>query len=197
MVSADLKAEQCTNANRSGSPAESLTYVRSLWIGIPLALAAVGLRVWFAIANGAALAARPDMPLSVWSSLILIGGGVQMLAFYPIGATMGLFQLAQLGFGWDAAGSLYLWGAAFALLAMVCGVWTWSIASRNLPVALAAQLIVSETAFDVIGGLVVHRRWPTGMEVAGVAVLIAGVVLAIRVFYGQRIRSREALAKTI
>lgn len=117
-----------------------------------------------------------------------------MLAFYSIGATMGLFQLPQLGFGWDAAGSLYLWGVPFACLAMVCGVWTWNIASRNLPVALAAQLIVSETAFGVIGGLVVHGRWPTGMDTAGVAVLIAGVVLAIRVFHSQRPRSTEDLA---
>jgi len=181
--------------NGTAFSAESLTYVRSLWIGIPLALVAVGLWVWFAIANEAALAVRPDMPSGVWSALILIGGGAQMLAFYPIGATMGLFQLPQLGFGWDAAGSLYLWGASFAFLAMVCGVWTWNIASRSLPVALAAQLIVSETAFGVIGGLVVHGRWPTGMEAAGVAVLIAGVVLAIRAFHSQRPRSKEVLAQ--
>lgn len=181
--------------NGTAFSAESLTYVRSLWIGIPLALVAVGLWVWFAIANEAALAVRPDMPSGVWSALVLIGGGAQMLAFYPIGATMGLFQLPQLGFGWDAAGSLYLWGASFAFLAMVCGVWTWNIASRSLPVALAAQLIVSETAFGVIGGLVVHGRWPTGMEAAGVAVLIAGVVLAIRAFHSQRPRSKEVLAQ--
>lgn len=181
--------------NGTAFNAESLIYIRSLWIGIPLALAAVGLWVWFAIANEAALAVRPDMPSSVWSALILIGGGAQMVAFYPIGATMGLFQLPQLGFGWDAAGSLYLWGASFAFLAMVCGVWTWNIASRNLPVALAAQLIVSETAFGVIGGLVVHGRWPTGMEAAGVAVLLAGVVLAIRVFHSRRPRPKAALAQ--
>ncbi|RWB37276.1 MAG: DMT family transporter [Mesorhizobium sp.] len=179
--------------NGTAFTAESLASVRSLWIGIPLALAAVALWVWFAIANQAALAIRPDMPSSVWSALILVGGGVQMLAFLPVGTTIGLFQLPKLGFGWEAAGPLYLWGVSLALLATVCGVWAWNVASRNLPVALGAQLIVSETAFGVIGGLVVHARWPTEMEAAGIAVLIAGVVLAIRVFHGRKVRSNEGL----
>jgi hypothetical protein len=64
-----------------------------------------------------------------------------------------------------------------------------------LPVALGAQLIVSETAFGVVGGLVVHARWPTEMEVAGVAVLIAGVVLAIRVFHRRQSMPNGALSQ--
>lgn len=163
-----------------------LDSVRSLWIGVPLSIAAVVLWVWFAIANQAALAARPGMPSGVWSALILIGGGILMLVFYPIGAAMGLFQLPKLGFGWGTAAPLYLWGVSLALVATVGGVWTWNVAARSLPVALAAQLIVSETAFGVIGGLIVHARIPTVLEGAGVAILIAGVVLAIRVFHGRR-----------
>ncbi|MBN9552726.1 MAG: DMT family transporter [Alphaproteobacteria bacterium] len=182
--------------NGAAFTTEGLASVRSIWIGVPLALAAVVLWAWFAIANQAALASRPDMPSSVWSGLILVGGGVQMLAFFPVGATMGLFQLPGLGFGWDAAGSLYLWGVSLALMATVCGVWAWNVASRSLPVALGAQLIVSETAFGVIGGLVVHGRWPTGMETTGIAVLIAGVVLAIRVFHGRQAQPGEAQPQT-
>jgi hypothetical protein len=86
------------------------------------------------------------MPSGVWSALILVGGGSLMLALYPIGAALDLFQVPKLGFGWDAAGSLYLWGTSLALLATVCGVWAWNVASRSLPVALTAQLIVAETA---------------------------------------------------
>ncbi|AWM28369.1 DMT family transporter [Sinorhizobium fredii] len=181
--------------NGSAFTAEGLKSVRSLWIGIPLALAAVTLWVWFAIANEAAIAARPEMPSAVWSALTLVGGGVLMLAFYPIGAAMDLFQLPRLGFEWNAAGSLYLWGTSLALLATVGGVWAWNVASRNLPVALTAQLIVAETAFGVIGGLIVHGRWPTAMEVAGVAILIAGVVLSIRVFHKGQVRSGKALSR--
>jgi len=172
--------------NGTAFTAQGLNSVESLWVGVPLALAAVGLWVWFALTNQAALAARPEMPSGVWSALILVGGGVLMLAFYPVGAAMDLFQLPALGFGWNAAGNLYVWGASFALLATAGGVWAWNIASRSLPVALAAQLIVSETAFGVIGGLIVHARWPTPMEVAGVVVLIAGVVLSVRIFYARQ-----------
>ena len=85
------------------------------------------------------------------------------------------------------------WGTALALLATVGGVWAWTVAARNLPVALTAQLIVSETAFGVIGGLVVHARWPSVTEAAGIALLIAGVVLAIRAFHGQQGRPRGTL----
>jgi drug/metabolite transporter (DMT)-like permease len=98
-----------------------------------------------------------------------------------------------LGFGWSAAGNLYVWGTTLALLATVGGVWAWNIASRSLPVALAAQLIVSETAFGVIGGLVVHARWPTPIAVAGVVVLIAGVVLSVRIFYDRQFASGKTV----
>ncbi|MBB4277410.1 DMT family transporter [Rhizobium mongolense] len=179
--------------NGTAFTAEGLNSVESLWVGAPLALAAVGLWVWFALANQAALAARPEMPSGVWSALILVGGGVLMLALYPLGAAMDLFRLPTLGFGWSAAGRLYVWGASFALLATVGGVWAWNIASRSLPVALAAQLIVSETAFGVIGGLVVHARWPTPIEVTGVVVLIAGVVLSVGIFYDRQFASGKTL----
>jgi len=179
--------------NGTAFTAEGLNSVRSLWVGVPLALTAVGLWVWFALANQAALAARPEMPSGVWSALILVGGGVLMLAFYPVGAAMGLFRLPTLGFGWSTAGNLYVWGTTFALLATVCGVWAWNIASRSLPVALAAQLIVSETAFGVIGGLIVHARWPTPIEGTGVVVLMAGVVLSVRIFYDCQVTSGKSL----
>lgn len=166
----------------------SLDTGRSLWIGIPLATTAVVLWVWFAIANQAALAVRPDMPSAVWSALMLTGGGMQMLAFFPVGTAIGLFELPRLGFVWSAAGPLYLWGTSLALLATVGGVWAWNVAARNLPVALAAQLIVSETAFGVIGGLVVRARLPTIVETAGIAMLIAGVVYAVHVFHDTHAR---------
>jgi drug/metabolite transporter (DMT)-like permease len=178
--------------NGTAFTATGLKSVNSLWIGMPLALTAVALWVWFAIANQAAIAARPEMPSGVWSALTLVGGGVLMLAFYPIGVALDLFQLPKLGFGWNAAGSLYLWGICLSLLATVCGVWAWNVASRYLPVALTAQLIVAETAFGVVGGLIVHGRWPSMMEFVGIAILIIGVVVSIRMFHGRQVRSSKA-----
>lgn len=155
----------------------------SLWIGIPLALTAVTFWVWYAIANEAALAARPEVDSKIWTALTLAGGGLEMLAFFPIGAAMGWFGIWTLGANWDQAHTLYLWGGSLAIVASAGGVWAWNVAARTLPVALAAQLIVSETVFGTIFGLLAHGRWPTAAEVVGIVTLTAGVVFAIHVFH--------------
>lgn len=162
------------------------------WAGVSLSLGAVALWTWFAIANQAALACRPDMNSTIWAVLILVAGGLEMLLFFPFGAAAGLFRLPELGLGWSVAGNLYLWGISLALLASVGGVWAWNVAARNLPIALAAQLIVSETAFGAIFGLSVHGRWPSVMEAIGIVLLIAGVVVAIPTFYPRSLSLRQA-----
>jgi drug/metabolite transporter (DMT)-like permease len=85
---------------------------------------------------------------------------------------------------WSAlmAGRLYLWGASLGVLASFGGAWAWNIATRNLPVVLAAQLIVSETAFGAILGLIARHQAPTLEEAIGLAALIVGVVGAVHVF---------------
>lgn len=156
---------------------------RSLWIGVPLAIGSIMLWTWYAVANQSALASRPGMDAKVWTALTLSSGSLQMLAFLPIGAAAGLFGLSRIGASWQAAGNLYLWGASLAMLASVGGVWAWNVAARSLPIALAAQIIVSETAFGVILGLAAHGRWPTPSETCGTVALLAGVVSAIHVFH--------------
>jgi len=151
--------------------------------GMLLAIGAVALWTWFGLANQAALAVRPNMDTGIWTALILIGGGVEMLAFFPVGALLGVFQIPHLGLSWKAAGPLYVWGISLAFLSSVGGTWAWTIAARNLSVALSAQLIVAETGFGAIFGLAVHSRWPTWAEATGLAALIFGVVTAIRIFY--------------
>jgi drug/metabolite transporter (DMT)-like permease len=152
---------------------------RSLVVGILLAITAVGLWTWYGLANQRALAERPGMDAGIWTALILVGGGVEMLLFVPAGLALGIFNFPQFGLGWDVAGSLYLWSISLAILASVGGAWAWTFAAKRLPVALSAQLIVSETVFGTIFGLAVHGRWPTTTDILGIAFLVAGVVTAI------------------
>ena len=166
--------------------AASTTSARSLVVGIVLAIAAVSLWTWFGLANQRALAERPSMDAGIWTALILMGGGVEMLAFMPAGLALGVFHFPQLGLGWDAAGQLYLWSISLAILASVGGALAWTFASQRLPVALSAQLIVSETVFGTIFGLLVHGRWPTPTDVLGVAFLVAGVMTAVHAFHSER-----------
>lgn len=153
-------------------------------IGILLAIAAVGLWTWFGLANQRALAARPGIDAHIWTALILAGGGLEMLAFAPFGLALGVFNFPQLGLAWENAASLYIWGTLLAVFASIGGALAWTFASQKLPVALSAQLLVSETIFGTIFGLAVHGRLPTVVEVAGLAVLTIGVIVTIRVFHG-------------
>ncbi len=58
----------------------------------------------------------------------------------------------------------------------------WTFASQRLPVALSAQLITLEPASATVLGLLVHRRWPSVAEAAGMGVLLTGVILAFGIF---------------
>ncbi len=150
--------------------------------GVVLAIAAVALWTWFGLLNQSALMRRPTMNAGIWTALLIIGAGLGMLAFAPLAYEIGLFRMTQLGLSWRVAAPLYLWSIALALSASIGGALAWTIAARQLPVSLAAQLVVMEAVFGTVLGLVVHRRWPTLAEAAGMAVLVAGVVTAIRVF---------------
>jgi drug/metabolite transporter (DMT)-like permease len=150
--------------------------------GVVLAIAAVALWTWFGLLNQSALKRRPTMNAGIWTALMMVGAGLGMLAFAPIGYKIGLFRMAQLGLSWRVAAPLYTWSIALALSASIGGALAWTIAARRLPVSLAAQLVVMEAVFGTVLGLAAHKRWPTFLEAAGMAVLIAGVVAAIRVF---------------
>ncbi|TCQ02182.1 EamA-like transporter family protein [Rhizobium sp. PP-F2F-G36] len=169
----------------------SLGTSRVLVIGIPLAIAAVVLWTWFGIANQAALAERPEMDGAVWTALIMAGGGVEMLAFVPVGQMIGVFEVPRLGLSWTVGAPLYIWGVSLAIFASVGGALAWTIATKRLPVTLCAQLIVSETVFGTVLGLAAHGRLPTLTEAGGIAFLTGGVVAAIREFTRDRGASDE------
>ena len=163
-----------------------LTSTRWLAVGILLAIAAVSLWTSFSLANQRAQADRPGMDARVWTALILVGGGAEMLAFMPAGLALGVFHIPQLGLGWDVAAPLYIWSTALVILPSIGGALAWKFAAQRLPVALSAQLIVSETVFGTIFGLALHGRSPTLPDILGILLLVAGVVTAIRVFHGAR-----------
>ena len=65
-----------------------------------LALLAVTLWTWFGVLHQSALARRPGVPADLWTALIMVGAGLGMLMFAPLGYYAGLFRLPLLGFGW-------------------------------------------------------------------------------------------------
>ncbi len=164
----------------------SLATAQSPALGILLAVGAVGLWTWFGVANQQALAERPGMNGAIWTALILVGSGFEMLLLMPVGLAFDVFNIPELGLAWESAAPLYVWGTSLAILASIGGAWAWTFASQRIPVALSAQLLVSETIFGTIFGLGVHGRLPTHAELIGIVVLIAGVLMTIRFFHGAR-----------
>jgi drug/metabolite transporter (DMT)-like permease len=158
----------------------------SLLIGIPLAILAAACWVWFGLFNQSALASRPQMDAGVWTALIMTGASLGMLAFVPVGLLLNVFASSHLGWGWNVASSLYMWGTLLALTASVGGAFAWTFASQRLPVALSAQLITMETVFGTMLGLLIRRRWPTPAEGVGMIVLLTGVVATIHIVHGRR-----------
>jgi drug/metabolite transporter (DMT)-like permease len=163
---------------------QSMATARSLIVGIPLAILSVVLWTWFGLANQQALARRPHMDSGVWTALILVGGGLTVVALTPLGLAMDVFSTPRLGLAWPASASFLLGSTLLAVISLFGGALAWTVASQRLPVALSAQLIVSESVFGTAFGLAVHGRWPTLAEACGSAILTVGVIIAIQVFHG-------------
>lgn len=151
-------------------------------LGFGLALCA--LFVWFtyAVSNAKAMRA-PDAPGALaWTTLQGVGAMVGVLPLVVLAPLMGWSEIPARGFAGTDGARLVAW----ALVTGVFGSWIaqyfWTLASKRLPLALSAQLIVSETVFALIYGFAYEARAPYAHEWAGAALLLLGVVIGVRLF---------------
>jgi drug/metabolite transporter (DMT)-like permease len=117
---------------------------------------------WTALTGTATLASLPLLIAVAW------GAGLS-------GLTPDRLSAAQLG-------PLLAWGLVVGLASSFLATFLWSIASKRLPVSLAAQLIVSETLFALAYGFLHEQRWPTLAEAAASLLMIGGVAGAVRAY---------------
>ena len=150
--------------------------------GALLAMAAVACWTWYPIRNSDWLRAHADRSPRAWAT-------AQGLATLP---------LAALGFvlfwAWSASSSsafampfgptpLLFIGLMFAigLLASWLGTLCWNEASQRLPTSLVWQLIVFETLAALAYAFMLRGQAPGPVTLAGIALLVAGVMWALRV----------------
>ncbi|HEX3139617.1 MAG TPA: DMT family transporter [Rhizobacter sp.] len=150
-------------------------------LGALLAVGAVVCWTWYPIRNAEWLRAHPDRNPRSWAT-------AQGLATLP---------LALLGYaatwGWSAAsgssfpmpfgpraGDFLLLMFAIGLFASWLGTVCWNEASQRLAPTLAGQLIVFETLAALSYAFVLRQQWPQPQTLAGIALLIAGVMWALR-----------------
>lgn len=145
-------------------------------IGIASALAALGLWTWYAVANANFLRRHPEISSSAWSTLMGVGTLALSLVALPIAAVSGGVHI-------DGAGSLLplvIGSLVLGVLVSWVGTVLWNRSSGLVPISIAGQLVV----IQVIAGLIYVFTWdgrmPPPLELAGILLLIGGVLLAIQ-----------------
>ena len=150
--------------------------------GAVLAIGAVACWTWYPLKNADWLRGHPNRNPRVWAT-------AQGLATLP---------LALLGYA-----AFWLWTGinqdplpmplgprplefiglmmAIGLLASWLGTLCWNAASQRLPTALAGQLIVFETLAALGYAFWLRGGWPEPLTLAGIALLVAGVMGGVRV----------------
>jgi drug/metabolite transporter (DMT)-like permease len=154
--------------------------------GALLALAAVACWTWYPLRNADWLRAHAtpsgDRSPRTWAT-------AQGLTTLPLavvcGAGFWLWSAAtgstfDLPFGptpWRFAALMF----AIGLFASWLGTMCWNEASQRLPTTLVGQLIVFETLAALSYAFALRGQWPQPLTLLGVALLVAGVLWALRV----------------
>lgn len=149
--------------------------------GALLALVAVVCWTWYPIRNADWLREHPGRSPSTWAT----AQGVATLPLALIGYALLWGGMAATGsefampFG-PRAGDFVALMATIGLLASWLGTLCWNEASQRLPTTLSGQLIVFETLAALSYAFVLRGRAPEPETLAGIALLIAGVMWALR-----------------
>lgn len=150
--------------------------------GAALAVCAAACWTWYPLQNANWLRGHPERMPRVWATaqglatlpLALLGYATFWLwtwaTDHPMPMPLGPRPLAFLG--------LML---AIAVLASWLGTLCWNAASQRLPTALAGQLIVFETLAALAYAFALRGQWPEPLTLAGIALLVIGVVGGLRV----------------
>jgi len=150
--------------------------------GALLACVAVACWTWYPLRNADWLRHHPGRSPRTWAT-------AQGLATLPLA----LFGYALLWSGMAAAGNRFAmplgprpWFflglmAAIGLFASWLGTVCWNEASQRMPTALAGQLIVFETLAALGYAFLLRGQMPAPQTLLGIALLVAGVIWAVRV----------------
>lgn len=150
-------------------------------LGVALAVGALALWTWFAVANAAFLRRHPEIAPGAWSSRMGVMTLPATLLVLPLLALGQDFPIATTPAGgvrpaWDFV-QVSLW---VGIGATWVATWLWNRASQALPTSLAGQLLVFETVFGLAYAFALAGKAPPPLAWAGMALLFAGVVLGIR-----------------
>lgn len=151
-------------------------------LGALLAFGAVACWTWYPIRNADWLRAHPDRSPRTWAT----AQGVATLPLALLGCA-GFWLWSgltgddfELPFGprpLQFVGLMFTIGLFASWLGTLC----WNEASQRLPTTIAGQLIVFETLSALAYAFILRGTPPPPVTLAGIALLVAGVMWALRV----------------
>lgn len=145
-------------------------------LGLIAALGGLLCWTWYPLRNAAWIQQRPQLSMTSWAT-------AQGLATLPLAAVAFAALAALPGYryplGTDPDRFLALM-AALGLGASWLGTLFWNKTSQLLPTALSGQMIVFETVFGLSFAFALRGAWPSSTTLAGIALLIGGVLLGVR-----------------
>ena len=149
--------------------------------GIALALISVVCWAWYALRNARWLRENPDKHPMMWATAqALVTLPVSLLGYIaaclwlngktpdfalPLGPRPGVFIGLMI---------------AIAVLCSWVGALCWNVASQKLPTVILGPLIVFETLAGLVYTFILRQEFPPLLTVSGIALLIVGVVIAVR-----------------
>ena len=149
--------------------------------GIALALISVVCWAWYALRNARWLRENPDKHPMMWATAqALVTLPVSLLGY--IAACLWLNGQTPdfaLPFG-PRPGVFIGLMIAIAVLCSWVGALCWNIASQKLPTVILGPLIVFETLAGLLYTFILRQEFPPLLTVSGIALLIVGVVIAVR-----------------
>ncbi|HCB1763832.1 MULTISPECIES: DMT family transporter [Citrobacter] len=149
--------------------------------GIALALISVMCWAWYALRNARWLRENPDKHPMMWATAqALVTLPVSLLGY--IAACLWLNGQTPdfaLPFG-PRPGVFIGLMIAIAVLCSWVGALCWNVASQKLPTVILGPLIVFETLAGLLYTFILRQEFPPLLTVSGIALLIVGVVIAVR-----------------
>ena len=159
-------------------------------IGTALAIGAVACWTWYPIRNARWMRRHAGTGSSTWATAqglttlpLAAAGGAALAAWHAAVAPLASADGTPFTFPLGPEPVRFVVAmATIGLAASWLGTSLWNQASRLLPTSLAGQLIVFETLSALGYAFLLRGEPPTALALAGIALLVAGVVLGVRAF---------------
>lgn len=149
--------------------------------GIALALVSVVCWAWYALRNARWLRENPDKHPMMWATAqALVTLPVSLLGYAAACIWLGK-QMPDFPLPFGPRPDVFV--ALMVAIAVLCswvGALCWNVASQKLPTVILGPLIVFETLAGLLYTFILRQEFPPLLTVSGIALLIVGVVIAVR-----------------